>query len=125
MKTRAEQRRQKSVLTAADGVPVASNPSEQIRGKIAYLPMEHADDGCVANVQASENLQPDTWSEAWRLECEARFALSLPDKSDHRKKGWKAVSKRQYLAGVRDKRGQHGHDVLRAEMVRIWKQKTK
>lgn len=125
MKTRAEQRRQKSVSTAADGVLVASNPSEQILGKIASLPMEHAGDGSVANVQASESLQPDTWSEAWRLECEARFALSLPDKSNNRKKGWKAVSKRQYLAGVREKRGQHGHDVLRAEMVRIWKQTKK
>lgn len=60
-------------------------------------------------------------SEEFRLYCEARFVLALPDKADKRRKGWQAVSKREYLAGVRDKRGQAGHDVLRNEMVRLWK----
>ena len=63
----------------------------------------------------------DTYSEEWRHECEARFALSLPDKSDGRKKGWKAISKREYLARVRNKRGQVAHDALRKEMERQWK----
>ena len=63
----------------------------------------------------------DSYSEQWRRECEARFALSLPDKSDKRRKGWQAVSKREYLNNVRNKRGQAAHDELRAEMVRIWK----
>ena len=62
----------------------------------------------------------DTYSEEWRHECEARFALTLPDKSDGRKKGWKGISKREYLARVRDKRGQLAHDALRQEMKRQW-----
>jgi len=63
----------------------------------------------------------DTYSEEWRHECEARFALTLPDKSDGRKKGWKAIGKREYLARVKDKRGQLAHDALREEMKRQWK----
>lgn len=66
----------------------------------------------------------DTYSEEWRHECEARFALSLPDKSDGRKKGWKAISKREYLARVKDRRGQQAHDALREEMTRQWKLKS-
>lgn len=65
----------------------------------------------------------DTYSESWRHECEARFALTLPDKSDGRKKGWKGISKREYLARVREKRGQLAHDALRQEMKRQWKLK--
>lgn len=60
-------------------------------------------------------------SEDYRLYCEAKFVLSLPDKSDKRRKAWQAVSKREYLAGVRDKRGQVAHDALRAEMIKLWK----
>ena len=63
----------------------------------------------------------DTYSEQWRMECEARFALSLPDKSDKRKKGWQAISKREYLQRIREKRGQAAHDALRDEMVKQWK----
>jgi len=63
----------------------------------------------------------DTWSEEWRHECEVRFALSLPDKSDGRRKGWKAISKREYLGRVREKRGQAGYDRLRKAMVEQWK----
>jgi hypothetical protein len=63
----------------------------------------------------------DTYSEEWRRECEARFALSLADKSDHRRKGWNAISKKDYLARVRDKRGQQAHDQLREDMVKLWK----
>lgn len=125
MKTIRKQPRHKPALQVNDGVAIASNQREQTQGKTRYSLTAPEDAGSAANVQASESLQPDTWSEAWRLECEARFALSLPDKSDNRKKGWEAVSKRQYLAGVREKRGQHGHDVLRSEMIRLWKQKKK
>lgn len=63
----------------------------------------------------------DTYCEQWRMECEARFALSLPDKSDKRKKGWQAISKREYLQRIREKRGQAAHDALRDEMVKQWK----
>jgi len=63
----------------------------------------------------------DTYSEEWRHECEARFALTLPDKSDGRKKGWKAIGKREYLSRVREKRGDAGYDRLRKGMVEQWK----
>lgn len=60
-------------------------------------------------------------SEDYRRYCEARFALSLPDKSDKRRKGWQAISKREYLQRVKDRRGEQGAKVLRDEMVRLWK----
>lgn len=72
----------------------------------------------------SEKTGPiDTYSEDWRHACEVRFALSLPDKSDKRRKGWQAVSKREYLAGVRNRRGQAAYDRLRQDMVSQWKAK--
>lgn len=63
----------------------------------------------------------DTYGQEWRLECEARFALTLPDKSDKRRKGWQAISKREYLGRVREVRGDAAHDELRQEMIRLWK----
>lgn len=123
MKTIGKQPKRKPASRARDGAAIASRQSEQTLARIEYSPMALGDAGCVASVQERDSRQPDTWSEEWRLECEARFALSLPDVPDRRKKGWQAVSKRQYLAGVREKRGQQGHDVLRAEMLRLWKMK--
>lgn len=116
-----KQPKRKPALQVKDGAAIASNQNPLIQVRIESQPMGGEDAGYVATVQERDSRQPDTWSEAWRLECEARFALSLPDVPDRRKKGWQAVSKRQYLAGVREKRGQQGHDVLRAEMLRIWK----
>jgi hypothetical protein len=77
--------------------------------------------GYAKTVQTLDSRELDSNSEEYRLYCEAKFVLSLPDKSDKRRKGWQAVSKREYLAGVRDKRGQVAHDVLRAEMIKLWK----
>ena len=116
-----KQPKRKPALQARGGAAIASSLNLPIQGRTESQPMAGEDAGSVATVQARDGLQLDTWSEAWRIECEARFALSLPDTPDRRKKGWQAVSKRQYLAGVREKRGQQGHDVLRAEMLRIWK----
>jgi hypothetical protein len=62
-----------------------------------------------------------TWGEQWRHECEIRFALSLPDKADKRRKGFAGVSKREYLNGVLAKRGQAAHDRLRQDMLKRWK----
>lgn len=116
-----KQPKRKPALQERGGAAIASSLNLPIQGKTESQPMAGEGAGFVATVQEKDSLQLDTWSEAWRLECEARFALSLPDTPDRRKKGWQAVSKRQYLAGVREKRGQQGHDVLRAEMLRIWK----
>lgn len=60
-------------------------------------------------------------SEEYRKYCEAKFVLTLPDKSDKRRKGWQAISKREYLGRVRDKRGDDAHDELRQEMIKLWK----
>ena len=73
--------------------------------------------------KSEKQLTIDTWSEENRHACEVRFALSLPDKSDKRRKGWQAVSKREYLNGVLAKRGQAAHDRLRQDMVSEWKAK--
>ena len=121
MKTIGKQHKRKPALRGKGGAAIASSLNLPTQGRTESQPMASEDAGFVATAQASDNPRRDTWSEAWRIECEARFALSLPDTPDRRKKGWQAVSKRQYLAGVREKRGQQGHDVLRAEMLRIWK----
>ena len=42
--------------------------------------------------------------ECWRLECEARHALKLPDRAG-------------YLEGVKLKRGEAGYHLLRNEML--------
>lgn len=44
--------------------------------------------------------------EAWRMECEARFVLTLPNKRD-------------YLDKVQKKRGIDAYHALRSEMVEI------
>jgi hypothetical protein len=77
--------------------------------------------GYAKTVQTLDGRELANDCEEYRLYCEAKFVLSLPDKSDKRRKAWQAVSKREYLAGVRDKRGQQAHDALRAEMVKLWK----
>lgn len=53
----------------------------------------------------------DTWSEAWRLECEARHVLSLKDKR----------SRIAYITRVRDKRGIKSAEILEGAVYRAWK----
>ena len=77
--------------------------------------------GYVRTVQTIDGRELASDSEDYRQYCEARFVLSLPDKSDGRRKGWQAISKREYLARVQDRRGQAAYDALRAEMVALWK----
>ena len=43
---------------------------------------------------------------AWRLECEARHAMTLPDRAG-------------YLEGIKRKRGEAGYHLLRNEMLAI------
>jgi len=53
----------------------------------------------------------DTWSEAWRLECEARHVLSLKDKK----------TRNAYLGRIRAKRGDQAADILEGAVYRAWK----
>jgi hypothetical protein len=66
-------------------------------------------------------IEYDTNSEDWRRYCEALYALRLPDKVSKRSAKVETVTKALYLARVADKRGEAAKDVLRGEMVRIWK----
>ncbi len=66
-------------------------------------------------------IEYDTNSEDWRRYCEALYALRLPDKVSKRSAKGETVTKALYLARVQDKRGEAARDILRGEMVRIWK----
>jgi len=59
-------------------------------------------------------------SEDWRRYCEAKYALSLPDKVTKRSAKAETVTKALYLSRVADKRGEAAKDYLRAEMLKIW-----
>jgi hypothetical protein len=104
---------------ASDGVRIASNQNKRKAAITRLAAMEKREGGYV-NPASSAGVSP-TWGEAWRHECEIRFALSLPDKSDHRRKGFAGISKREYLNGVLAKRGQAAHDRLRDDMKARWK----
>lgn len=114
-------RRKRVASQVRAGVVPADSLSLPMQGNMSRQQTESADAGFAKIAKTEDGQTHDTSSEAWRLYCEACFVLTLPDKSDRRKSGWKATSKREYLAGVRDKRGQHGYDVLRGEMLRLWK----
>jgi hypothetical protein len=57
-----------------------------------------------------------TYSEAWRFECEVRWALKLPDKARKPR-----ITKLDYLNGVEQQRGTEARIKLRNEMVRRYK----
>lgn len=57
-----------------------------------------------------------TYSEAWRHECEVRWALKLPDKARKPR-----ITKLDYLNGVEQQRGSAERTKLRNEMVRRYK----
>jgi hypothetical protein len=73
------------------------------------------------NVDLPDGRTVKSSSEEYRRHCEAKFALSLPDKSDKRRKGWQAISKKEYLERVRDRRGEQAAKELRDEMMQLWK----
>ena len=52
----------------------------------------------------------DTWSEEWRLECEARHVLSLKDKK----------ARVAYLGRIKVKRGNQAADQLEGAVYRAW-----
>lgn len=75
---------------------------------------------------ASWKLLPDgrrvgSQSEAWRLWCEAQWAMRLPDKVGPRSKRW---TKQRYLLEVGRVRGEDAAAELRGVMVKLWKEKT-
>lgn len=53
----------------------------------------------------------DTYSEAWRHECEARWVANLPD----------LERRRNYLDGVAKRRGQAAGDRLRIQVAEVWR----
>lgn len=57
-----------------------------------------------------------THSEAWRHECEVRWALKLPDKARKPR-----ITKLDYLNGVEQQRGSVERTKLRNEMLRRYK----
>ncbi len=57
-----------------------------------------------------------TYSEAWRHECEVRWALKLPDKARKPR-----ITKLDYLNGVEQQRGSVERTKLRNEMLRRYK----
>lgn len=59
-------------------------------------------------------------SEAYRLWCEAMWAMQLPDKVGPRSKKW---TKSRYLLEVQRIRGEEAAQQLRAVMVRLWKER--
>jgi len=56
----------------------------------------------------------DTYSEAWRAECEAREVLS-----------WKLADRRKFLVKVEEHRGLEGRQKLEEEILRLWNLRTK
>lgn len=57
-----------------------------------------------------------THSEAWRHECEVRWALRLPDKARKPR-----ITKLDYLNGVEKERGSEARFKLREDMIRRYK----
>lgn len=57
-----------------------------------------------------------THSEAWRRECEIRYALMLPDKARKPR-----ITKLDYLNGIEKERGLEARTKLRNEMIRRYK----
>ena len=58
-------------------------------------------------MNSREHHNPKT-SEAWRMECEARYVIAMPD-----------IDRRAYLASVKDFRGSAARSKLEAEIKRL------
>jgi len=56
----------------------------------------------------------DTYSEAWKAECEAREVLS-----------WKLADRRKFLVKVEEHRGLESRRKLEEEILRLWNLRTK
>ncbi len=54
----------------------------------------------------------NSYSEEWRMECEARYVLSIPKEK-----------RKLYLADVESKRGTESREQLEKEILILWKSK--
>lgn len=54
-------------------------------------------------------------SEAWRAECEARHVLAIPGR----------LARRDYLEGIRKRRGEAGYKYLADLVLAIWENNKK
>lgn len=64
----------------------------------------------MGTVTLFDGREVDSASEDWRAECEARHVLSMPS----------VVARREYLAGIRQRRGPNAYEAL-ADLVRaLW-----
>ena len=57
-------------------------------------------------------------SEEWRHHCEVQWAMRLPDKARKR------TTKAEYLALVRQARGDEAANRLRRDMARLWREQN-
>ena len=55
----------------------------------------------------------DTYSEEWRLECEVRWLTNLP-----------LETRRKVLGLIEDARGKQARQILEAELIKIWKNRS-
>lgn len=60
------------------------------------------------NVKLIDGRVVDSWSDEWRLECEARHVLAMPS----------VQARRDYLAGIQQRRGDKAYQEL-ADLVRV------
>jgi hypothetical protein len=68
-------------------------------------------------IQLPDGRRVGSQSEAYRAWCEAKWAMTLPDKPTKRRKMTKAL----YLLEVQKHRGERAAAALRALMVGMWK----
>lgn len=71
-------------------------------------------------IQLPDGRQVGSQSEAYRAWCEARWAMTLPDKVGPRST---KMTKAKYLLEVQKHRGEVAAYQLRALMVKMWKSK--
>lgn len=55
-------------------------------------------------------MPPDTYSEAWRHECEIRFVLAMPSRE----------RRAAYLELIEKHRGKAAADRMKEELMRVW-----
>lgn len=70
-------------------------------------------------IQLPDGRSVGSQSEAYRAWCEARWAMTLPDKPTKRQ----PMSKQKYLLEVQKHRGEVAAYQLRQMMVKMWKSK--
>lgn len=65
----------------------------------------------MTTVTLQDGRQVDTYSDDWRIECEARAVASMPTRD----------ARRAHLAGVEKARGKLVADRLRATIMSLWR----